>query len=149
MIHDVEPMIGPQLSAKALTYRADVSPSHVVLADREKLVQVLLNLLSNATKFTLAGGAVTVDCADRADGTGDPGIVFLRVSDSGVGIPEEKWEAIFEPFVQVDASPAGRSGGTGLGLAISRDLVRGMGGDIRVRSTVGVGSSFTLTLPRA
>ncbi|MBA3889698.1 MAG: GAF domain-containing protein [Gemmatimonadaceae bacterium] len=149
VIRELEPMIGPQLTAKSLTYNAEISPGQVALADREKLVQVLLNLVSNAAKFTAAGGTVVVDCVDRADGTGDPGVVFVRVSDSGVGIPDDKWESIFEPFVQVDASPAGRLGGTGLGLAISRDLVRGMGGDLRVRSTLGAGSSFTIALPRA
>ena len=148
VMRELEAMIGPQLAGKQLTYAAELSGAHVVIADREKLVQVLLNLLSNATKFTPPGGRVTVDCVERADGTGDAGTVFLRVSDTGIGVPEEKWDAIFEPFVQVDASPAGRAAGSGLGLAISRDLVRGMGGDIRVRSRVGSGTSFTVTLPR-
>jgi signal transduction histidine kinase len=73
----------------------------------------------------------------------------LRVADTGVGIPADKLEAIFEPFVQVGRSLSSPSEGTGLGLAISRDLARGMGGDITVTSTLGVGSTFTLALPAA
>lgn len=149
MMRDLEPMIGPQLRDRSLEYTADVDPGHVVLADREKLMQVLLNLLSNATKFTPPGGRVSVECVGRADGSGKAGVVFLRVADTGIGIPADKCESVFEPFVQVDATPAGRAAGSGLGLAISRDLVRGMGGDIRVRSTVGVGTAFTVTLPKA
>ena len=121
----------------------------MVRADREKLVQVLLNLLSNAVKFTPAGGRVALSCVHRADDTDDPTTVFLQVADTGVGIPRDKFDAVFEPFVQVDASPAGRVAGAGLGLAISRDLARGMGGDLRVRSDVGVGTTFTVALPRA
>ena len=149
VVRELEPMIGPQLVARSLDYVVDVGSSHVVLADRLKLVQVLLNLLSNAAKFTRPGGRVSVECVDRADGTGDAGTVFIRVSDTGIGIANDRSSVIFEPFVQVDASPAGRASGSGLGLAISRDLVRGMGGELRVRSTLGVGTSFTISLPRA
>jgi len=149
VVAEVEPLIGPQLQAKGLSYVVDVPDDRVVRADRDKLVQVLLNLLSNALKFTPAGGRVTVECTARGDGSGDPATVFLRVTDTGAGIPRDKFDAVFEPFVQVDATPAGRVAGAGLGLAISRDLARGMGGDLRVRSTVGVGTTFTVALPRA
>ncbi|MGI8508133.1 MAG: PAS domain-containing sensor histidine kinase, partial [Gemmatimonadaceae bacterium] len=132
VISDLDPLIGPQLQAKSLSYTVDVPQQRIVQADHEKLVQVLLNLLSNAVKFTPEGGAVSIQCAQRSDGTGDPACVFLRVSDTGIGIAQEKLDAIFEPFVQVDTTSTGRVAGTGLGLAISRDLVRGMGGDIRV-----------------
>jgi signal transduction histidine kinase len=119
-----------------------------VWADREKLRQILLNLLSNAAKFTDPGGRVRVDVAPaRAPATDTA--VFLRVADSGVGVPREKQEAIFEPFVQVRADRARLHEGTGLGLAISRDLARGMGGDLRVRSAPGDGSTFTVALRRA
>jgi signal transduction histidine kinase len=75
--------------------------------------------------------------------------VLLRVSDTGIGIPQDKQDAVFDPFVQVHRRLTHFTEGTGLGLAISRDLARGMGGELRARSVRGVGSSFTLTLPRA
>jgi signal transduction histidine kinase len=145
----LDPLIGPQLQAKGLGYTVDAPDDIFVRADRDKLIQVLLNLLSNAVKFTPSGGKVHVECARRSDGTGDPDTVFLRVSDTGVGIPRDKLVEIFDPFIQVDMSATGRKGGTGLGLAISRDLTRGMGGDLRVRSTVGGGTTFTVALPRS
>jgi signal transduction histidine kinase len=103
---------------------------------------VLINLLSNAIKFTPPGGQVRVAC------TVDEDWVHATVSDSGVGIPADRLDAIFEPFVQVDRGLTSRQEGTGLGLAISRDLARHMGGDLTATSTAGVGSSFTLKLPR-
>jgi signal transduction histidine kinase len=117
-------------------------PRLSVLADGEKLQQILLNLLSNAIKFTTAAGTIRVSAiADGSD-------ALIRVEDSGIGIPAEKLDAVFEPFVQLQThGPKGREG-TGLGLAISRDLARGMGGDLTVSSTIGVGSTFTLRLPR-
>jgi signal transduction histidine kinase len=75
--------------------------------------------------------------------------VSIHVADNGPGIPEEKLEAIFDPFVQLSNGLSDRRGGVGLGLAISRDLARAMNGELRVESTVGVGSRFTLQLPRA
>jgi len=141
---DLAPMIEPQLSAKSLEFEvrnADRLP--VVCADREKLQQIMLNLLSNAVKFTEPGGRVWIN-ATRRDGV--PGKVFVRVSDTGLGVPNDKIEAIFEPFTQVDASHRRVEQGTGLGLSISRHLARGMGGDLRARSQLGAGSVFTLTL---
>jgi signal transduction histidine kinase len=148
VVSEVETLIRPQLRAKSLRYSAKIPAECVVRADGDKLAQVLLNLLSNAIKFTREGGRVTLDCIGRADGSEDPGVVFLRVADTGVGIPHAKLDSVFEPFVQVDTSLTGRVAGAGLGLAISRDLSRGMGGDIRVRSKVGEGTAFTLSLPR-
>ena len=116
-----------------------------MLADRDKLQQVLLNLLSNAVKFTPAGGRVTVELLDEPN---ERGMAVVRLADTGRGIPEDKLEAIFEPFVQVGRSLSSPVEGTGLGLAISRDLARGMGGDLRAESQPGIGSTFTLTLPR-
>ena len=140
----MEALIAPQIARKSQRYEySGVDPSVSALADRDKLTQIVLNLLSNAMKFTPEGGSIRVD-ADYDDET-----VIIRVSDTGVGIPADKCEAIFDPFVQVERSLTRTVEGTGLGLAISRDLVRAMGGDISVQSTVGKGSVFTVTLPRA
>ena len=163
VVTDVVPLVEPQAAAKglALDVRLPDGPCDV-WADREKLGQVLVNLLSNAVKFTDARhpatgapGRVTVDVATRhgvagANGWdgGHPDAIYVRVGDTGPGIPRDKQEAIFEPFVQVRTGYAGATEGTGLGLAISRDLARGMGGDLRVRSQVGDGSTFTVTLQR-
>ena len=146
VIADLASLVEPQLLAKELSFtaRRPGSPS-IVRADPDKLRQILLNLLSNAIKFTPNGGAVVVDIAERSRARDH---VFLRVADTGPGIPRDKIEAIFEPFVRVDTGLTRTTEGTGLGLAISRDLARGMGGDLRARSTEGSGSTFTLTLLR-
>jgi len=144
---NIDAMIAPLVAARGHTY--DVrSPDRdlVVLADPEKLEQILLNLLSNAVKFTAPAGHITV-AAYR--GRSEASTVDICITDTGSGIPQDKLDAIFDPFVQVDGSHSRERQGTGLGLAISRDLARGMGGDLRVRSEVGRGSSFTLTLPAA
>jgi signal transduction histidine kinase len=114
-----------------------------VRADEEKLQQIMLNLLTNAVKFTERGGVIRLEV--ELDG----GLVRVRVSDSGIGIANEKLETIFEPFVQLDANYTRTRDGVGLGLAISRDLARGMAGELSVSSVEGSGSTFTLTLPRA
>ncbi len=140
----LEDLARPQLLAKSLHYRMDdCDPGVLVRADRDKLEQVLLNLLSNAIKFTPSDGAIDIACEP-----GDDRIV-IRVSDSGQGIPSDKLDTIFEPFVQVDRTLTSIRDGVGLGLAISRALARAMGGDLVVRSEVGVGSVFGLELPRA
>jgi PAS domain S-box-containing protein len=146
LLATVTPMVEPQLEEKGLSFQVDVDAPPPVRADLEKVQQILINLLSNAIKFTPAGGRISVDASMR---DGEPGVVFVRVSDSGIGIPPEKQASVFEPFVQVDMSRTRSSQGSGLGLAISRDLARGMGGDLRVRSELGRGSTFTLTLPAA
>ena len=144
LLASVEPLIAPQLHAKHLSYAVRIDPgTPPALADPEKLRQVLLNLLSNAIKFTPEGGHLSLQC--RAGATH----VAITVCDSGVGIPADKLEAIFDPFVQVRADLARPYDGTGLGLAISRDLARGMGGDLPAESRLGGGSTFTLALRRA
>ena len=144
VIASVEPLVAPQLAAKRLTYTVRAcDPPPVACADREKVRQVLLNLLSNAVKFTDAGGRVEVSCINADDR------VMIRVHDTGIGIAEHELGRIFEPFVQVNASLTRTQEGTGLGLAISRDLARGMDGDLTAESEWGVGSTFTLTLPKA
>ena len=114
-------------------------------ADREKLGQILLNLVSNAVKFTPPGGEVSVTFEEDREHSQ----ALLRVTDTGVGIPAEKREHVFEPFVQVNRSRNTPKEGAGLGLAISRDLARGMDGDLTVESVDGAGSAFTIRLPLA
>ncbi|HEY2378504.1 MAG TPA: ATP-binding protein [Gemmatimonadaceae bacterium] len=140
----VEELVAPLAAAKRITYRLRTAcPGVRVCADAEKLRQILVNLLSNAIRYTTEGGSVELCCsAPDKD-------VLIDVVDTGVGIPADKLEAIFEPFVQVDRTYAGQRQGTGLGLAISRDLARGMRGDLTVRSQLGKGSVFTVRLPKA
>jgi PAS domain S-box-containing protein len=131
-----------QLRSKGVRFVHVPCPTSVVLrADAEKVQQILLNLLSNAAKFTESGGSVTVSCERDADR------VHLRVSDTGPGIPADKLEKIFDPFVQVDQRFTREHRGVGLGLAISRELARGMNGTLEVSSVVGEGTTLTLTLP--
>jgi signal transduction histidine kinase len=115
----------------------------VVRGDKEKVIQILLNLFSNGIKFTPAGGRLVIDC-EATDAA-----VLMRVSDTGIGIPSDKLEAIFEPFIQVKGGSMSPESGVGLGLAISRSLARAMDGDLTVESTLGVGTCFTLVLPRS
>ncbi|MEO5818711.1 MAG: ATP-binding protein [Gemmatimonadaceae bacterium] len=140
----IEAMIAPQVNAKGVLYRQQGCDSSVTIhADMEKLQQVLLNLLTNAVKFTEAGGSIELVCST------DDTWVELTVRDTGRGIAADQLERVFEPFVQVDRHLTHISQqGVGLGLAISRDLVRGMGGDLRAESTVGKGSTFVVRLPR-
>jgi PAS domain S-box-containing protein len=147
VVSQMMPMIEPQLAAKGIAPAARVAPGIMVRADRDKLQQILLNLLSNAAKFTDAGGRVTVETAPCDDTSS--GWVCLEVTDTGCGIPAHKLEEIFDPFVQAHRQLTRVTEGAGLGLAISRDLARGMGGDIHVRSSEGDGATFTLVLPEA
>jgi signal transduction histidine kinase len=140
----VLPMIEPQLTTRHLHFTKTVPTDVVVHADREKVEQILLNLLSNAMKFTPPGGQIALGARVAP---GDPTCVEVTVSDTGAGIPPDRLEQVFEPFVQVDVSLANRKAGTGLGLTISRDLARGMGGDLSATSRLGEGSVFTLMLP--
>jgi PAS domain S-box-containing protein len=143
VVEAVGHMIEPQAAAKELELQVTECPREVaVWADKAKVEQILINLLSNAVKFT-EQGKVTLECDWR-----DSQSVSIAVSDTGIGIPADQLEKIFEPFVQVGRSLTQTQEGTGLGLAISRDLARGMGGDIVVTSEHEQGSRFTLTLPR-
>jgi len=141
--HAVE-LIEPLIAQQGLVFDGVSGDSSVVArADPEKVTQILVNLLSNAMKFTPAGGHIGAECA-AADDT-----VTLSISDSGLGIAPDKLETIFEPFVQLEEGLGDREGGIGLGLSISRDLARAMKGDLTVESTEGKGTRFTLSLPRA
>jgi signal transduction histidine kinase/FixJ family two-component response regulator len=114
-----------------------------IFADRDKVRQILLNLGLNAIEFTESGGRVSMECDERGD------VVLVRVSDTGLGIAADQLEAIFEPFVQVDAGLTRRHSGMGLGLTISRAFARGMKGDLKVESEPGRGTTFTLYVPCA
>lgn len=136
-------MLTPQATAKGVRLEATgCRPDLVAWADRIKTEQIVLNLVSNAVKFTGHGGSIGVSCdllgADH---------VALRVADTGCGIPADQLDVVFEPFVQVGRTLTSAPEGAGLGLAISRDLARAMKGDITAESTVDVGSTFTLVLP--
>jgi CheY-like chemotaxis protein len=142
---------------KGLSFKIDVDPSlpEAVRTDAQRLDQVLKNLLSNAFKFT-DRGYVNLRVT-KADGGWNPengnleraeSVFAFSVSDSGIGISGDKQNTIFEPFIQADGSTSRKYGGTGLGLAISRELARVLGGEIRVESMEGRGSTFTLFLPQ-
>ena len=141
-----EALTAPQVQRKLLTlHREPCEASLIVRTDREKLQQIILNLLSNALKFTDSGGRIDVHCVQRT--TPFAPTVDVTVTDTGIGIPATHLARIFEPFVQVDSELTRMREGTGLGLAISRDLARAMGGDLTAASTLGHGSAFTLSLP--
>jgi len=143
VIESVVPLVEPQAKAKGVSIIIDPTEGDcIALADRAKADQILLNLLTNAVKFTGKGGTVITRC-QSSDKTAD-----IHVIDTGIGIAEEKLEKIFEPFVQLGRSLSSAHEGTGLGLAISRDLARAMNGELSVVSKVGAGSTFTLRLPR-
>jgi signal transduction histidine kinase len=144
LLSDVVSIVGRQMEAKGVRLVVGAVPTDAVArADRAKMQQVVLNLLSNALKFTEPGGEVHVDTRVEGD------TVRIDVRDTGPGIDAAQLDVIFEPFVQADASLTRRAGGTGLGLAIARQLAAAMGGTVSVRSTVGAGSTFTLALPHA
>jgi PAS domain S-box-containing protein len=144
VIDAIVTMMAVQASAKrvALT-RGDCPNTVVALGDRLKIEQIVLNLVSNAVKFTPEAGAVTLDCMMQGDMTA------VTVRDTGPGIPADSREQIFEPFVQLGRSLSSGHEGAGLGLAISRDLARAMGGELTVSSAHGEGAVFTVALPKA
>jgi PAS domain S-box-containing protein len=147
LVHEVlvhmEGLVGAQLEDKELSYTYRCADSSIAVhADAAKLQQILLNLLANAIKFTDRGGSITLECES------EPDAVAIRVIDTGKGIPADKLEAIFQPFVQL--KPKGAvTNGTGLGLPISRRLATAMGGSLDSASEPGKGSVFTLRLPKA
>ncbi len=144
VIETVASMIEPQATGKGLTLvRAERQNDVLAIGDRLKIEQIVLNLLSNAVKFTPSKGRVTVACLQAEDQA------MITVRDTGPGVPRDRVDDIFEPFVQLGRSLSTGPEGTGLGLAISRDLARAMDGDVTLETEPGVGSLFTLSLPKA
>ena len=140
----VEELMSPQCAAKGIACELEIPNERLAAtADEERVGQILLNLLSNATKYTAPGGRIVVSCSRVGDE------IHVRISDTGAGIPAEKLDAIFDPFVQVGRRLNAPGEGVGLGLSISRALAEGMSGTLSVESTVGVGSKFTLRLQAA
>jgi len=153
---EIEPSFRPIALNKKLDFSIDIDPGvpGTIQTDSKRLHQVLRNLLSNAFKFTSKGGVVLRmgvaeqgwsakhEILNKADT-----VVFFSVSDSGIGIPADKHQIIFEPFQQADMTTSRKYGGTGLGLSISREIARLLGGEIRLESTPAQGSTFTLYLP--
>jgi signal transduction histidine kinase len=142
---DVLDMLAGAIREKGLTVVRPSGDADVVAwADQDRVLQILMNLIMNAVKYTpLNGGTITLTFGKDGES------VFACVKDCGPGIATEKLESIFEPFVQLTSGLAERRGGVGLGLAICRDLARAMHGDVTVKSTEGSGCVFTLTLPNA
>jgi signal transduction histidine kinase len=137
-LHTVEPMLKSEQVRLVQEVEADLPTLYM---DRDRVKQILMNLLSNAVKFTHTGTITFTAYSHNS-------AIVIAVADTGIGIPEAALARIFEEFRQVDSSTTREYGGTGLGLAISLQFARLMGGDITVQSTVGVGSTFTMTLPQ-
>lgn len=143
VIDAVAPLVEPQARKKNIRLEIETANrTCIAMGDRAKVDQILINLLTNAIKFTAPLGSVKVTCRLT------DAMASIDVIDNGVGIAPEKQESIFEPFVQLGRSLTSAHEGVGLGLAISRDLARAMGGNLTVVSAVGSGSTFSLTLPR-
>jgi signal transduction histidine kinase len=145
VLSEVESLCVLQAKANGLTLTvAECEHEIFATADAERFQQILLNLVTNAIKFTPKGGSINVTADDEA------GVVRVRVKDTGVGVRMLDIERVFEPFVQIDRHlTSDTQQGVGLGLSISRELARAMSGDLTLESVEGVGSTFTLTLPIA
>jgi signal transduction histidine kinase len=147
VVRHVREALGPMARRQrrvTLVERLPEDSLPAVLADADRLTQVMMNLVRNAVTYTPEGGLVSIEAA--ADG---PAHVALAVADTGIGIPPEDLERVFERFYRTDASRARSTGGFGLGLSIARDLIEAMGGTISVESEVDAGSRFTVRLPVA
>jgi signal transduction histidine kinase/CheY-like chemotaxis protein/HPt (histidine-containing phosphotransfer) domain-containing protein len=127
----------------SLDYRWESGVPDYVRSDPHRLKQLLMNLINNAIKFTDEGSVIL---AAKVENTRPAGTLHLEVRDTGIGIPADKLDTIFQPFVQADSSVTRKYGGTGLGLAISRRIAQALGGDLSVKSTPGQGSSFSATI---
>ena len=143
MLEELTRVLGFNASQKGLSFLVDIGPAipSCIRGDRLRLSQVLTNLLSNAIKFTPAGGCVQLNVR-LLSSSADDCLIEFEVSDTGVGIPPEKQDKLFSSYAQADSSISSQYGGTGLGLMISQRIVKQMGGEIKLKSTVGQGSIF-------
>jgi signal transduction histidine kinase len=130
-----------QFQKKGVSLLPNLSPGVYVRGDRDKLVQVLVNLLSNALKYTPSDGRVTVDVMEKGNRA------VVSITDTGSGIPESDLPFIFERFYRGDKSRTRATGGAGIGLSIVKALVQAHGGQVSVESKVGTGSAFSVVLP--
>jgi signal transduction histidine kinase len=143
-LQGLEAMIAPQMAAKGVQFVYEsCGEALVALGDRDRIVQIGLNLLTNALRATPRGGRVHMECSQSEDS------VSLIVADTGIGIPSDKLDSIFSPFTQLGRALNQPKEGAGLGLAISRGLAEAMGGTLTATSAAGIGSTFVLHLPRA
>ena len=147
VLHDLQSMVQSDLQTKELSLRLDGSAliHPYVVCDRLRLNRVLLNVLSNALKFTPAGGSISITAAERPGGAADTAVYEFRIQDTGIGMAPEFLERIFEPFERERTSTVSGIQGTGLGMSITKNLVELMNGQISVESQKGRGSTFTLT----
>jgi PAS domain S-box-containing protein len=150
---EINEMFARKVEEKSISLSCEVSPflPRIVRGDPTRLRQVMLNLISNAIKFTKEGGVTVRVTPEREEPASDGGsarvIARFTVTDSGIGIPQDRVDRLFKSFSQVDASTTRRYGGTGLGLAICKSLIDIMGGEIGVDSEPGRGSTFWFTIP--
>lgn len=148
ILTSAQALVAPQAQEKGMHFViVPCAPSPMVRADAAKVGQILVNLLANAIKFTPDGGQITLTCLPAVHGRA--AMSTVTVTDTGLGIPADKIDKVFDPFFQVDRNLSSSSVGVGLGLAISRDLARGMGGELTMEPAAGGGSTFTLSLPSA
>jgi signal transduction histidine kinase len=141
LVHEVVAIVEPLARERGLAFHApEAPPTAPFRTDPRKLRQILINLLGNAVKFTERGEI-------RFDVEADGRALLFHVADTGIGIPPEQLDRIWEAFYQVEGTSTRTAGGTGLGLAVSRELARLLGGDIAVQSTPGEGTVFSLRLP--
>jgi signal transduction histidine kinase len=138
---DAAALVEPMASAKKLRFVIDLlEEDQSIQTDGTKLRQMLVNILSNGIKFT-EKGEVRLGCSVQDD------MLEVRIADTGLGIPAENIEDVFEPFWQAEQMVTRKTTGTGLGLSVTRKLARLLGGDVTVASRVGTGTTFLLTLP--
>jgi two-component system phosphate regulon sensor histidine kinase PhoR len=142
VVGGVVAMFERQAAQQGLTLEGLVPVGQTVRADRDRLVQILVNLVDNAVKFTTEGGSVSIEA-----GPGPAGRVEIRVRDTGVGIPSTDLPRITERFYRVDKTRSREVGGTGLGLAIVKHLVQAHGGELRIESALGHGTTVSFTVP--